>query len=63
MTDRQAFCLAMLLLSMEFGNWVCFQYVLSFALQKLALPMLCFQHVLSFVSFVAFAHLRDTKSP
>jgi hypothetical protein len=40
-----------------------FQYVLSFALQKLPLSALCFQYVLSFVFNVAFALLRDKKSP
>jgi len=31
-----------------FGKWLSFQYVLSFVLQKSALPPLCFQEVLSF---------------
>ena len=39
-----------------------FQYVLSFALQKLPLSALCFQYVLSFVFNVAFAISRDRKS-
>jgi len=47
---------------MVFSNLLCFQYVLSFALQKLIFPSICFQYVLSFVSFVAFGDLRDVKS-
>jgi hypothetical protein len=48
---------------MVFSNHIYFQYVLSFALQKLTFPVLCFQYVLSFVSFVAFEPLADKKSP
>jgi hypothetical protein len=38
-------------ISMVFGKWLYFQYVLSFVFGKSLLSGLCFQYVLSFVFF------------
>ena len=59
---QRAICLVKFSVSMEFGKWICYQYVLSFALQKVPIPTLCFQYVLSFVFNVAFCLLKDIKS-